>query len=380
MDNGSVATLYYILYLFMRLGIVLYALLFLSKSKYSIGYKRVTPFLLMLLFLWLCVYAVSGDYWSYRYWYDFGGSFDDRIEPIWGVVKKIIPWGYSVFRAIVWGAGLVLFAKTIELCGVDKMLSYCLFGVFYFHYYCYARAAIALSFIIFAFVVLCRRKELHTKLVNWLLVLLFAIVGLSMHRSMFMIIPALFLPFFVELNRKTLRTLIILFPVFAVIFNAIFPYIYLYIGGNEFVGEAAKTYMSLDYDKRSRFIAELMPRLPFLIFYLMAMFRIKKYKNISFIIEKISAAAFYIIYISFLFATVSSVNGMTFFYRFINMAFPLMIITIAYTIENIDRMKKASIIFLMIMACFVLIQIRYILFKNPNLIIDEMMSRYLNMY
>lgn len=379
MTDIALANFIFYLSLFLKLMIILYTMAFLNKSKYIHGYNKRVSLLLWLILLLLCVYAVSGDYWTYKYWYEEGGDYyDAHMEPIWNYIRKIIPWGFSVFRAVVWGAGLLLIAKIIDYCHVDKALTYCLIGVFYISYFSYARAAVALAFLAFGFVFLYRSKEeVNSNRSRWLLFILFAWIGLLMHRSMYIIIPALLLPLWIKLNRQSITVLIILFPLLSFLFNVFFPYISSYAIESELVGDSASNYLTLEYDKTNRFLKELFDRLPMILFYLMALFKLYKNKDIPDIIKKVSTAAFFILYTGFLFSTITNGNGMTFFYRTLNMAYPFMIITTAYTIHNVNQMKNESLFFVVVALLMLLINIRFYIFINPNYIYEQMMNRYL---
>lgn len=376
MPRLPINTLYYC-YLFLRLGLILYSLYFIYKEKYLKGYAKRTPFVLGFLILIICVIAVGGDYWSYLSWYETG-LLDEHVEPIWMHIKDLIPWNYSLFRAIVWGVGLILMIQLFDICNVDKALALCLFGSFYIVFYCYARASIALAFLLYGIIQFYRSSNKGIlQIWRWILCFLFIVLGLLLHRSMFLIIPALLMPLFVKLNRTSFVILLVLFPVFSLLFNFLFPYLSQVATANTYFGENALEYLSLDIDKGARFWSDLLPRLPILLFYVVAAFSLNKCHTVPSIISKVTTAAFFILYTSFLFATVSEANGITFFYRSFNMAYPFMIVTITYSVNHLGSLRMSSLFFLVMVLLLLLIDIRYFVLINPNVIQEQMKTRYL---
>ena len=380
MTDIAIVNLFYYAFLFVRLGICLYAFAYINKHTYLRRDNKTVSTVLWVVFLSLCIIAVTGDYWTYMYWYNEGGVLDEHMEPIWINIKKMLPWNYTVFRAIVWGSGLVLMTKIIYYCRVNKSVAFLLFGVFYILYYCYARAAIALAFILFGFIHLylgdsCEKSKFSRRLIF----IVFSLLGLLMHRSIFLIVLPLLIALWIKLDRNSLKVLILLFPLLSLLFNMLFPYLTSMAAENEFVGESASNYLSLDYNKLSRFFKELTDRLPMLILYGTAMIKISRHQIVPHYIRRVSTSAFLIIYLSLLFATVTSANGITFFYRIINMAYPFMIITVAYALQYAANMKKITLICIGLAIVMLLINIRFFMFINPNAIWEQMNDRYLNL-
>lgn len=367
----------YSCYLYLRLGLILFAVHFIFYEKHNKGYSKFTPFVLSAFILLICVFANGGDYWTYLRWYETD-SLDEHIEPIWIFVKSIVPWNYSLFRFFVWGTGLIVMSRIIDRCRVDKAMALCLMGSFYIVSFCYARAAIAIVFLSYGAVLLYSAKsDFKSSIERWTLVLFFMGIGLLMHRSMLLVIPAMLFPKFHVLSRNSLILFLALFPLFAIIFNALFPYLAGFISDNDYYGEFALNYLSLDYNKTDRFLGELFPRLPILGFYLIALFALLGDKFVPKTIRMVATAAFAILYTSFLFATVISVNGITYFYRVFNMAYPFIIVTIAYAVMKNRGLKGTSVVALLMALFFLLLEIRYFMFINPNLINDQMLNRYL---
>lgn len=380
MTDITIVNLFYYAFLFVRLGICLYAFAYINNNTYLRRDSKTVSAVLWVVCLFLCIIAVTGDYWTYMYWYNEGGVLDEHMEPIWNNLKNVLPWNYSVFRAIVWGSGLLLMAKIIDYCRVNKTVAFLLFGVFYILYFCYARAAIALAFILFGFIHLYLGGSFERKKISrWLIFVVFSLLGLIMHRSIFLIVLPLLIALWIKLDRHSLRALIVLFPFFSLLFNLFFPYFSGMAAENEFVGESASNYLSLDYDKFSRFFKELIDRLPMLILYGAAMIKISRFQIVPRYIRRVSTAAFLIIYLSFLFATVISANGITFFYRITNMAYPFMIVTVAYTLQYAANMKKITLICIGWAIVLLLINIRFFMFINPNIIWEQLNDRYINL-
>ena len=135
MTDITIVNLLYYIFLFVRLGICLYAFAYINKNTYLRRDNKIVSNILWVVLLLLCIIAVNGDYWSYLYWYNEGGIHEEHVEPIWNSIKKIIPWNYTLFRAVVWGFGLILITKMIDYCKVNMPIALFLFGVFYILYF-----------------------------------------------------------------------------------------------------------------------------------------------------------------------------------------------------------------------------------------------------
>lgn len=367
------ANLYYWIYLSLQFLFVLFAIFYFVNKNYYKQYNWFLPLLLLSALAAMCVFAVSGDYWSYKAWYnDYYTRYG--FEPIWDVIKSYIPYGYDVFRLLVWGVGLVLFLIMCKIVKANIVLAFFLFGVFYIKFYCYARSAVALMFVLLSFVILYK-KDGTKRVWRYLLSISILIIGLMMHRSLIMAVPALICSRYVTFNRQTLVVLLLLYPIFAVVINILFPYIAIVMNDSEFYGAKVEGYFG-NSRVTVTFLQAIIQRLPIIILYFIslryAIYNKLKENNAGII----NMAAFLLLYTSFLFMSIRGGNTTVFVYRTLNMAMPFMILSIANTMMNIKEMGKFVVVLSFYVLFEVLLSIR-IFYIAPNIIINQMNDRYL---
>lgn len=367
------ANLYYWVFLFLRLAVMLYSIYFIWNQGYRKQYKRSLPIILGLLLTVICVVEVSGDYWSYKRWYDAGLLMEEEhFEPIWYYIRNLVPYGFDYFRLAAWGSGILLFCMMCRNAKVDLALALCLFGMFYISLYGYARASVALMFVLFAFVFYwnAESKRKNTRIIVFLT---FAICGMAMHRSMIMIIPALLLAPRIHINRNTIIYSVILYPFLAVIINLLIPIVSNYFFASEFYGQS-EVYLNSS-NVHVSFLSAILTRLSLIIPFFYA-FSIYSRSGLNTpIIDKVASAAFLIIYTGLLFVSVIGINTSVMFYRILNMAFPFMIITITYTLKDVKEFGRLVILMSLYELITILLTIR-IFYITPNFIIKQIQERY----
>ena len=359
----------------MIIGVSFYSIRLFTTKNYLVNTSTATPVVLFIIILILIIVSATGDYWSYRLWYDTGRE-NLHFEPIWNTIRSIIPWGFNIFRLILWGGGLILFTIMCKWNKTDLILSYSLFILFYTFYYCYARATVAYMLLLFAYYLVVRLKENHYR--RWPLSLLLAIlcvwIGLQMHRSMLILLMILAFSLFVKPRKQTFIVLLLLFPIISLIFNTIlYPYFMFSVVDEE------QTILMDRYlrDKRgfNEFIKHLFRHLPILLLFFVSLINILKKKSVSPTVKKIAFCAFNIVYFSFLFYTIKAGNGLTLFYRTMNMAYPFMIMSIAYSLKCINNMYYLTLLTVTFKVLLTFLEI-YQALINPDYLYNQVLERY----
>ena len=228
---NELALKYYIVYALLMTGISVYSIRLFKSRNYLINTSTTPRIVLFIVLLLLTVFCATGDYWSYRAWYDYGLE-NLHFEPMWETVRSIIPWGFDIFKLVLWGGGLLLFTIMCKWHKSDLLISYSLFALFYMINYSYARASIAYMLILFAYYLIIKSKEVYFLYLPLLLLLVsFCVwIGIQMHRSMILLSIILVGSLLIPARKKTIILLLLLFPIVSVIFNTIlYPYIILYI-------------------------------------------------------------------------------------------------------------------------------------------------------
>ena len=366
----ELANTYYTIYLGLKLLLIIIALVYLYNKGYKKPLKSSYTIFFFMGILAVCIFADVGDYWSYYRWYE--GYDDEHIEMIWYLIKAIIPFGYDIFRGVVWGVGLLLYVRMCKKYNVDIVLALCLFSIFYIDFYNYARAAIAIIYVLFGFSLWYCNYEKRIK--YYALALVFISVGVMMHVTMLLVLPAMLISLFLKLNKKSLITLSVLFPFISIFLNLYSNYFLTAVFGSDYVGEAALSYLSAKTE--DTYFSVLLRRIPALFLYCISLVYLIGSPLSNQGIQRVSTAAFMIIYTAFLLTTISSANMVVPFYRALNMSYPLMLFTIAFTIKNIRSLKGLTIFMALFVLFELLLTIRvYIL--HPDFVIKQINDNFL---
>lgn len=373
----ELALRYYIIYALLMTGVSIYSIHLFYTRNYLVnnsGTPRVVLFIALLLMI---VFSASGDYWTYRMWYDTGTTIV-HFEPIWETIRTIIPWGFDVFKLVLWGGCLLLFTIMCKWHNSDLLIAFSLFALFYMGNYSYARATIAYMLILFAYYLIVRAKEKQYR--RWSLLLIIVIlcvsIGSQMHRSMSILLAIAFFSFFLKPKKNSVIFLLLFFPVISFVFNSIlFPYIKSYTANDLDTARLMESYLK---DKRGIevFFRQLLDHLPIFILFFISLFNILKKDSLSLTVKRIAFFAFNIVYFSFLFYTIKAGNGLTLFYRTLNMAYPFMIMTISYSMKHINNMYILTFILVVYKVLYTFL-VMFQMLSNPNYLYNQVYERYL---
>lgn len=313
----------------------------ISKREKSLSN---TLFFLLLIMCIIC--NDNGDYYTYRNWfihtYGETAETDEWIEPIYYWIRAVIPSSFLIFKAVIWGTGIFVFRKICEKVGINQLLSYILFGVFYISTYSYARASLGIMITSYAFVSFIN-KDPKTK-IHYIKLILLCILAMYLHKSSISLMLILAVSLFLRFNKKTLIVLAILFIPLSEILNSSLGSLGGIVGLSEMQSER---YFNTELDVIERG-DEIRLYYPILILLLISLFKL--YKHQSLLpphIERIAAATILILYVATLLSTLTVTFAETIALRFYLMAFVPGLICCTYAIQEF-RVNKKIIIFLII--------------------------------
>lgn len=322
------------------------SLWYISKHKLNFNNvnseKTLTNIMFYLLLIICVIYNYSGDYYTYRKWFLYGmgetANTDDWVEPIYYWIKLVLPPYFILFRLVIWGTGIYVYKKLCEKIGINLILAYILFGVFYTYSYSYARVSLGIMIISYAFIMFFK-NESKSKIYYLKVLLLFAFATM-LHKSCLSLIFILFLSLFLKLNKKTLILLVVMFTPLSMVLDSSIDIISENIGLSDIQSER---YLRTDGDsvERSSVINSYYPILILLSISIYKLF--KNRKQLPRYIKRITLATIAILYAASLLSTMNIILAQTISLRFYLMAFVLGLVCIAYVIQNIGIKKNILI-------------------------------------
>ena len=373
----ELALYYYIIYAVIMVGMFFYSIrLYQTQSFLLNNSKRSTEVALFIALLLLVVFTATGDYWSYRFWYDQKIE-NIHFEPIWEKIRDLIPLGFDIFKLVLWGGCLYLYAKMCKWANADFRIVFTLFALFYMTNYSYARATIAYMLILFAYCLLIRIKEKRSKnkLGTIVIVAVCIGLGLQMHRSMPLLLAILASSWFLKPSKKTLIGLLLFFIISSIIFNTVlFPYFTTLLATSEDSNRLLEVY-SEDAREISYFVRLLFQYLPIVLLFLVSSFNILKRQDSSQFVRKVEFTGFMIVYAAFIFYTLKEGNGLVLFYRTLNMAYPFMLMTIAYSMKYINTMRNLTMVVVVYQVLFTIL-VMYQILSDPSYLYNQVFERY----
>ena len=359
------------------IGMSIYSVQLFYTRGYLVRTSATTPRILFCVLLLLIVFGATGDYWSYRGWYDYGYE-NLHFEPIWENLRDLIPWGFDVFKLILWGGCLCLFTIMCRWSRSDLLVSFSLFALFYMSNYSYARATVAYMLLLFAYYLFVRVKEKNTchRILMLSLIAICIWIGVQLHRSMPMLMAIMIAAMFLRPRKKTFTALLVLFPIISIVFNTIlYPYILVNSSGDADVSRLREVYLFEDSRGLNAFIRQLILHLPMLLLFFVSFINILKKKVALGVVRDIAFLAFMIIYFAFIFYTIREGNGLVLFYRTINMAYPFMIMSIAYSIKYSNNIRNLTLVVVIYQVLFTFLVMFQIL-SNPDYLYNQVFERY----
>ena len=345
----SVATQIIIqLCIYTLLSVIYTALSLLYISKDKIGHnnvyseKTLTNLMFYLLLIMCVICNNNGDYFTYRYWFLYGygenADTDEWIEPIYYWIKSVLPPFFILFRLIVWGTGVFVYKKLCEKVGVNLLLAFILFGVFYTFTYSYARASLGVMITSYAFVMFVKNKS-KSKL-HYLKILLLFTLATLFHKSCLSLIFILFSSLFLKLNKKTLIILAVMFVPLSIVLNSNLGIITENVGLSDIQSER---YLNTNGDTVQRG-AEFVYYYPILILLSISIYKLyKNSKQLPQYIKCIVLATIAILYVATLLTTLDVTFAQTISIRFYLMAFVLGLVSITFVIQHIGIKKEVLI-------------------------------------
>lgn len=358
-------------------GISFYSVQLYVSRNYLLNNSTSTRVFFFLVLSALIIYCATGDYWSYRIWYEDG--FESiHFEPIWERLRSIIPWGFNIFKLVLWGGGLILFTIMCKWNKADLIISYTLFALFYMINYTYARASVAYMLILFAnyLIIRIKGKSFIRSFCFLSLAALCIWLGLQMHRSMPILLALLAISLLLTPQKKTIVFLLVFFPAILFIFNTIlYNFIVDYVSNDGEMYRLMNVYLYEDKRGLTAFIKQLFNHLPMLLLFFVSLINILKKENIHSYVKRIAFAAFVIVYFAFVFYALKEANGLALFYRTMNMAYPFMIMSIAYSMKYVNSMYYLTIIVVVVKILYTFLVIYQIL-ANPDYLYNQVFERY----
>lgn len=191
-------------------------LVLVMKQAYKKPYKmannnRILGVSLILLF---CIFPFwGGDYFHLQEaFHNYNNYGLLSQEKVYGILYTTFSFSYSVLRLVIWGGALVLLTYSYKSVSPKFDLCIFLFGALSLQLYSYARASLAMSFILFGLAFVSTVKE--KKRVFTLLVGISALgVSVFFHKSAVIgITAALSSLFLINVNKKTILIVAILIP------------------------------------------------------------------------------------------------------------------------------------------------------------------------
>lgn len=365
----------YAVYLLLRCLTITFSMFFFFRKRYIGKSGDKTPYLLLLIMLYMCINIPAGDYWTYKYWFENSDKFT-HLEQIWNVLREAIPESYELFRGIVWGTGLLAFVGIVKLSKSNMTVCLVLFATFYIMTFGYARSAIAYMLISLAYIMYIQdRPLLKNNLFNNLLILALLATGVLMHRSMLILILLLVISERVRIRRNSISALIIGFPIIVVILKfAFLPVSHFLLSSADDINEMAQNYLQEENTGLWKFFVEILHNLPLLVLYGFSLKSSMLSDNQQ--IKKMANASFLIIYAAFVMFFTFSGNSLIFFYRTLYMAHPLMLILIAKEITS-KRDMKLPLVMAFVVEIYYLYNSIMTFMNDPMYIINQMNDRYL---
>ena len=212
--------------IFILLNIIIYNIIYLSLGKRkNLSFNAV--FVLIFIF---CLFPYwSGDYFHFKDSVEMAKkmiitNIDVPEEPIYISLANLLHGNYFIFRFILWGGGLVLICNSLKNLKLLNKNSLCIFACVSLLMYSYARAYIALSFLMWG--VSYFYSSSKKQIIKWLLLLITCAISIYFHRSA--IIPVLFVIINVFL-KPTNRNLLIFAIVFSLLLLSLRQYINAWI-------------------------------------------------------------------------------------------------------------------------------------------------------
>lgn len=132
--------------------------------------------------IWGCIFLFcvpcywNQDYFNFQLIYnELDPTFRD---PLYYYIKQITFGSYHLFRAIIWGAALLLFYKTSKIMGIPSWIVIFVFPICFLLPFSYARASLAMASYFYGVTLLKKSNKIS------LMGLLFVIFSYFAHRSM----------------------------------------------------------------------------------------------------------------------------------------------------------------------------------------------------
>lgn len=203
------------------IDIIIYFIIYFNfkNSKcfpYRIKKNKTFGLFLLLLF---CLFSFWGSDWFHYYelFPEIKAGSDTHLENVYYLIGRISP-NYIIFRLIIWGTGLILYAKTISRLEVSNDLCWFVFASSYLIWFSYSRVslAMAIAFCGFAFIV-GKNRAFQTLLLGVGLIL----VSFFFHKSSSFAIVCILITLIAQrIPKLTYALLIIMFPLLVLYVNS----------------------------------------------------------------------------------------------------------------------------------------------------------------
>ena len=204
------------------IDIVLYLIIFYNLKR-ALRYpfettnnNRIWGIFFIVIFV---LFSFWGSDWFHYYemFPDIKSGYNIHVEEVYLTIGAISP-NYIIFRLLIWGSGLALFAKTISKLEVSKDLCWFIFASSYLIWFSYARASLAMAIAFCGFALLVGKDK---KLIEVLLGFVLILCSFFFHKSSAFAIGCIALTLISQRYPKLTYTLLILsFPLLVIYINS----------------------------------------------------------------------------------------------------------------------------------------------------------------
>lgn len=204
------------------LDIVLYLIICFNLKgalKYPFKVTNENRNLGIIFIVIFVLFSFWGSDWFHYYemFPDIKSGYDIHVEEVYLAIGAISP-NYIIFRFLIWGTGLAIFAKTITKLEVSKDLCWFIFASSYLIWFSYARASLAMTIAFCGFALVVGKDK---KIIQVLFGFILIVCSFFFHKSSAFAIGCILLALVSQRYPKlTFALLILSFPLLLIYINS----------------------------------------------------------------------------------------------------------------------------------------------------------------
>lgn len=323
------ATFFEIIFDLFLWGCIFITLKPVLRHPYKVDTQKV--FGACFLLLLFCLFPFyGGDYFHYIEDYETvkcGGYSHIEGIYVW-FIKNCCP-SYNMFRFGVWGLAILLLIQAFKRLEINTNLALFFFGVLYLPWFAYARASLAMAFIINGLSFIAKPFN-KCKFLSYLLGICIMASSIFFHRTAAIgIACALCSLFFINPNKKTIVIFAIIFPLVILLLKyALNQFMILDLGSEDYLsGRQRDDYLTADSQGGlsmgvGPYIMVFLARAPLFVVALAYLYYAFKgyFVDVPKSVRIVSSYAFIIILLSLAFSLNLGYNTYTFYYRTLTFA------------------------------------------------------------